>query len=119
MSQRGGSVSSEVRFGDRVFSPMVPAGETDYLLVLDSTQVEVNLSKLRAGGVLITPDDVPLAELENPKAANILMLGALSRHFDLPEELWLKHVCRNLPEKVHEVNIAAFRLGRRGKNADR
>ena len=119
MSQRGGSVSSEVRFGDRVYSPMVPAGETDYLLVLDATQVEVNLGKLRAGGVLITPEDVPLSELENPKAANILMLGALSRHFELPEELWLKHIRRNLPEKLHELNIAAFRLGRRGKNAGR
>ena len=26
MSQRGGSVSSDVRFGPRVFSPMVPPG---------------------------------------------------------------------------------------------
>ena len=34
MSQRGGSVSSEVRFGDKVNSPMVPAGEGDILVVL-------------------------------------------------------------------------------------
>jgi len=27
MSQRGGSVASDVRFGERVFSPMVPRGE--------------------------------------------------------------------------------------------
>ena len=27
MSQRGGSVSSDVRFGEAVLSPMVPAGE--------------------------------------------------------------------------------------------
>jgi len=27
MSQRGGSVSSDVRFGERVYSPMVPLGE--------------------------------------------------------------------------------------------
>ena len=32
MSQRGGSVSSEVRFGRQVFSPMVPDGESDYLV---------------------------------------------------------------------------------------
>ena len=58
MSQRGGSVSSEVRFGENVASPMVPAGECDFLVVLDTTQVEVVKDKLRGGGVLITPDDV-------------------------------------------------------------
>ena len=29
MSQRGGSVSGDVRFGREVFSPMVPPGEAD------------------------------------------------------------------------------------------
>ncbi|MBR3707962.1 MAG: 2-oxoacid:acceptor oxidoreductase family protein, partial [Lentisphaeria bacterium] len=29
MSQRGGSVSSDVRFGEKVASPMIPAGEAD------------------------------------------------------------------------------------------
>jgi hypothetical protein len=42
MSQRGGSVSSDVRFGDAVLSPMVPPGEADFLLVLEPTQVEPN-----------------------------------------------------------------------------
>jgi len=41
MSQRGGSVSSDVRFGDSVFSPMVPAGEADFLVVLAASQIEV------------------------------------------------------------------------------
>src|ERR1035441_1870884 len=40
MSQRGGSVTGDVRFGHHVFSPMVPAGEADFLLVLEPTQVE-------------------------------------------------------------------------------
>ena len=50
MSQRGGSVTGDVRFGERVFSPMVPAGEADYLLVLEPTQVEPNRHLLRPGG---------------------------------------------------------------------
>ena len=36
MSQRGGSVSSDVRFGERVFSPMVPEGEADFLVVISA-----------------------------------------------------------------------------------
>ena len=34
MSQRGGSVTSDVRIGDEVFSPIIPAGKADYLIVL-------------------------------------------------------------------------------------
>src|SRR5450631_3332878 len=55
MSRRGGSVSSDVRFGPLVFSPMVPEGEADYLLVLEEAQVEVNRAMLKPGGVLIDP----------------------------------------------------------------
>ncbi|NCA71299.1 MAG: pyruvate ferredoxin oxidoreductase, partial [Sphingobacteriia bacterium] len=51
MSQRGGSVSSDVRYGQRVWSPMVAMGEADVLLVLEETQIEINLPMLRAGGV--------------------------------------------------------------------
>lgn len=32
MAQRGGSVVSEVRIGDKVYSPLIPAGEIDYLV---------------------------------------------------------------------------------------
>ena len=53
MSQRGGSVSSDVRFGTQVFSPMVPAGEADFLVILSSDQVEPNRHVLRDGGTLI------------------------------------------------------------------
>ena len=45
MSQRGGSVSSEVRYGKEVASPMVPEGESDFLIVMEPTQVEVNRHK--------------------------------------------------------------------------
>jgi len=34
MSQRGGSVTSDVRFGPEVHSPMIPDGDADFLVVL-------------------------------------------------------------------------------------
>ncbi len=115
MSQRGGSVSSEVRYGDKVYSPMVPAGESDYLLVLDRTQVEVAAPKLKAGGVMITPDDVPEEKLSNPKCINIMLLGALSRRLDLPKDKLLEAVRKTLPEKLHEINENAFVDGWNGR----
>lgn len=115
MSQRGGSVSSEVRYGCEVASPMIPEGESDFLVVLEPTQVEVNLHKLRAGGVLVIPDDVPLDKLKNQKALNIMMLGALSARLpEIPEELWTEVLKAFLPEKLHELNLEMFRLGRQG-----
>ncbi|WP_176014671.1 2-oxoacid:acceptor oxidoreductase family protein [Victivallis sp. Marseille-Q1083] len=111
MSQRGGSVSSEVRFGAKVASPMIPEGETDMLIVLDNTQIEVNLAKLKQGGILITPDDIDQNRLENKKAINIALLGALSKYLELePAVLW-ETAKRYLPEKLHAVNEAAFQLG--------
>ena len=54
MSQRGGSVSSDVRFGTKVWSPMVPRGEADYLVVLSEDQVEVCRDMLKENGILLT-----------------------------------------------------------------
>ena len=113
MSQRGGSVSSEVRFGEKVLSPMVPAGEADYLVVLATDQVENNRQVLRDGGVLITPDDIDDGKLPNKRSVNVALLGVLSRYLDLKEEDWLKAVCDNLPEKLHKVHRQAFALGRK------
>jgi indolepyruvate ferredoxin oxidoreductase beta subunit len=114
MSQRGGSVSSDVRFGREVFSPMVPTGEADALVVVAPDQVEVNRHQLRAGGVLIAPDAVDAAALANKRSLNVALLGVLSRHLDLPEAHWLAAVRAAFPEKLHAANLQAFALGRKG-----
>ena len=114
MSQRGGSVSSEVRFGEKINSPMVPAGEADILAVLDVTQIEVALPVLKAGGVLITPDDVPVAELKNPRALNTMILGAISAQLPaLPEEAFIEAINNAFPEKLRALNVEMFLVGRK------
>jgi len=113
MSQRGGSVSSDVRFGAEVFSPMVPPGEADCLVVLAPDQVEVNRPALRAGGLLIAPDLIGENTLPNRRSLNVALLGALSRHLEIGESHWLDALRANLPQKLHEANLAAFALGRK------
>lgn len=112
MSQRGGSVSSDVRYGRDVQSPMVPAGEADYVVVLADEEVENSRRHLKAGGVLITPDAVDASKLPHSRSLNVALLGVLSGHLDLPEEQWAGAIKANLPEKVHEVNVKAFEMGR-------
>lgn len=112
MSQRGGSVTSDVRFGERVLSPMVPPGEADVLLVLESTQSEINRGLLRANATLIGPEVIPEGALRNRKSLNVAMLGALASVIEIPEEHWMAAIHANLAEKLHALNEQAFALGR-------
>lgn len=112
MSQRGGSVASDVRFGPMVFSPMVPEGEADYLLVLEATQIEVNRPMLKPGGVLIDPAILQSHKLRSEKSINVALLGALSRSLAFPEEAWIEAILGHLAPKLHQLNRESFQIGR-------
>lgn len=62
MSQRGGSVSSQVRFGERVYSPIIPDGQTDVLVAFERLEAIRSASLLAPTGQAIvdTRDIVPL-----------------------------------------------------------
>jgi indolepyruvate ferredoxin oxidoreductase beta subunit len=112
MSQRGGSVTSDVRFGDTVLSPMISTGEADHLLVLAPSEVAVTKPLLAPHGVLIPPDAIPEAKLVNKRSLNVALLGMLAARLDIPEEHWQAAIRAALPERLHAVNDAAFKLGR-------
>jgi indolepyruvate ferredoxin oxidoreductase beta subunit len=112
MSQRGGSVSSDVRFGKEVWSPMIPAGESDYLVICSSDQVENNLPALKKDGVLIRPEMIDENALMNKKSLNIALLGALSARLEIPEAVWLQTIREAFAPELYEANEKAFRLGR-------
>ena len=113
MSQRGGSVTSDVRFGRKVFSPLVPPREADFLLVLAADQVENNRPLLRPGGVLLEPSLLDLSSLPNRKSHNVALLGLLSQHLPMiPESCWMAALDAHLPPGSLDANRAAFELGR-------
>jgi indolepyruvate ferredoxin oxidoreductase beta subunit len=116
MSQRGGSVTSDVRFGEAVRSPMVAPGEADYLLVLEPTQVEPHKHYLKPAGSMVTPDAVQADKLPNKRTLNVALLGSLSAHLPLPEALWLDSLREAFPAEFFEANRQAFLLGRAGLN---
>jgi len=53
MAQRGGSVLSQVRFGDKVFSPIVSEGEADLLIGFEPLETARYLHFLRDNGTAI------------------------------------------------------------------
>ncbi len=113
MSQRGGSICSDVRFGKKVFSPMVPAGSLDFLVLFQEDQFPLYEADCAPGTLILKPAAIDLAKLENKKALNIAMLGLLSRHLDVPVDVWLEVIREVLPAKLHKANEAAFELGRK------
>ncbi len=53
MSQRGGSVVTYVRFGDKVYSPIVTEGECDYIISFEKLEAARYAGCLRKGGKII------------------------------------------------------------------
>ncbi len=52
------------------------------------------------------------ADAGNRRAANTVLLGAVSRRLDVAEDYWLQAIERMVPRKALEVNRRAFMLGR-------
>ena len=53
MSQRNGSVSSEVRYGDNVYSPVIEKGDADILISFEQMEAARNIGYLKKDGILI------------------------------------------------------------------
>lgn len=56
MSQRGGSVTSQVRFGESVASPIIQEGTADVLVAFDKVEALRNAGILAKGGVALVSD---------------------------------------------------------------
>ena len=147
MSQRGGSVVTYVRFGEKVYSPIIDKGEADFIvsfekleaarwveylkeggrIVVNTQQIdpmpvitgnaqypENLIEKMEALGIQVDAMDcLSLAEQAgSAKAVNIVLMGRLSRYFDIPEDTWKQAIRDCVPEKFVELNLKAFELGR-------
>jgi indolepyruvate ferredoxin oxidoreductase beta subunit len=146
MSQRGGSVISQVRFGTKVFSPIIPDGESDILVSFERTEA-LRYAHLAKPGAKILVNDMeripvtvssglqppardvaqrlaaypglmllaanPLAvQAGNLRAANVVVMGALSTLVPFDEHHWQAALRERIPEKLLDVNLRAFELGR-------
>ncbi|HWR64858.1 MAG TPA: indolepyruvate oxidoreductase subunit beta [Bellilinea sp.] len=149
MSQRGGSVTSHLRWGARVYSPIIPRGEADVLVAFEKLEAARFIDSIKPGGLVLVndyaieplsvqttgvpyPGDEELRErllqvtphaywvkgveiaqsLGNTRAANVVLLGALSALLDLEESQWEAVLEMRVPAKHLKLNLKAFRAGR-------
>ena len=85
MAQRGGSVDCNVRYGDKVYSPLIPKGGADYVVCLELLESMRKLEYLAPNGTLIV-------NLEQIDPAPVTT-GAMKYPSDLQE--WIKTNVKN------------------------
>jgi len=54
MAQRGGSVTSHIRIGDKASSPLIPLGYADMIISFEPAEAVRNLPYLKKDGIVIT-----------------------------------------------------------------
>ncbi|MBE6926024.1 MAG: indolepyruvate oxidoreductase subunit beta [Ruminococcaceae bacterium] len=82
MSQRGGSVVTYVRFGDKVYSPVIDKGQADYIVSFELLEAARWTEYLKPGGKIITntqkinPMPVIIGAAEYPESLEAKMKEA-------------------------------------------
>ena len=127
MSQRGGSVVTYVRYGEKVYSPIIEEGEADIVLAFEqleaarylpvvtgsTTYPEGLLEDMKKKGArVLALDALSLAEeAGSAKAVNVVLIGAMAKSLGGEQEVWLKAIEETVPAKFLEMNRKAFALG--------
>lgn len=69
MSQRGGTVTTTVRYGDEVLSSAIPAGEADFLVAFERLEAARHLEMVAPGGAVLVNDQRIAPSIEALKRA--------------------------------------------------
>lgn len=65
MSQRGGNVSTQVRFGDKVHSPIIGKGEADLIVAFEKMEALRWIEYLKEGGKMVINDaEIPSVPIQ-------------------------------------------------------
>src|SRR4030043_1874757 len=146
MAQRGGCVTSHVRYGKKVYSPLSKQDNIDILIVFEKMEALRYLNYLKKDAAVIVnsekiyPPSVNMGNLPYPKdiisflqkkyknvkeidaaglaqkagnikAANVVLLGAVSDLIAINSNIWGNVIKKSFPEKLINLNLDAFQMG--------
>lgn len=100
MSQRGGSVVTYVKYGEKIYSPIVDRGEADIILAFEMLEAYRALPYLKKGGKMIVND-----QAIDPMP---VIIGAM----EYPENIKEK-----LSDKIDLLPVDALKLAKEAGNA--
>jgi len=147
MAQRGGSVVTYVKYGEKVYSPVICKGEADIILSFEQLEAARYVSYLKPDGIIITNtqqinpmpvvagtaeypqnlhNDIEVlgikiisanalalaTEAGNDKAVNVALIGLMSAFLGFENDIFMQAIKMSVPEKLLEVNLKAYELGR-------
>ncbi|MEA3467747.1 MAG: indolepyruvate oxidoreductase subunit beta [Thermodesulfobacteriota bacterium] len=148
MAQRGGSVTAQLRYGEKVYSPLIEPGKADILISFEmmeaarylpylhkESKVIVNTQQIKPPAVamgkipypadvldaitslgiqVVTVDAFDIArDAGEVKAANVVMVGAMSAFLPMEASVYEEIINTRIPERFREVNLKAFAAGRK------
>jgi indolepyruvate ferredoxin oxidoreductase beta subunit len=102
--KRGGKVLLN---DQEVYPPAVNLGKMKY-----PEDVNKTFKKLFKGNAFVIKALDIAFKCGDARAVNIVTLGAFSNFFDIKDEIWERNLLQHLPEKVHQLNLNAFREGK-------
>ncbi|MGQ9678231.1 MAG: indolepyruvate oxidoreductase subunit beta [bacterium] len=148
MAQRGGSVTSHIRWGSKVYSPLIEEGYADLIIAFEKLEALRYIHFLSPTGILIydplrieplpvligmidkmpdsvldqrihsrAPNNFPVSAFEiacklgSPRIQNTVMLGAVSKFLDFPQDLYRQVISISIKPQFVELNLKAFAAG--------
>ena len=85
MSQRGGSVVTYVRYGEKVYSPVIEKGEADIIISFEQLESARWLPYLKKGGLLAVSG---IIETQAERVKDALVKGGLTYVLTTAENDW-------------------------------
>lgn len=140
MSQRGGSVHAQVRFGDKIYSPLIEMGTADYIVGFDQIEalrwgsflkqegrMLVNLAELnedtykgkyedsfsRYKHVTYVEGTAIAKETGNVRNENFVILGALLQALGFEFDVWKSTMEKYIKKQYQEDSILSLLRGMR------
>ena len=98
MSQRGGSVSSQVRYGEKVMSPVIEKGKADITVSFEKMEALRALDYLKPDGVLVVNNE------------EIPSMSVITGEEEYPEDV-LEEIQKHVKAKVVDATRLAGELG--------
>lgn len=146
MAQRGGCVTSHVRFGKKVYSPLAEHGSINTLISFEKMEALRYLKFLnKDASIILNTEEIyppavnmglspyPMDVIEflknhygkvialnaadiaqkagNIKAANVVLLGAVSNLMNIDKSVWENVIKTSFPQKLIKLNLDAFQMG--------
>ncbi len=147
MAQRGGSVTAQLRYGTKVYSPLIDPGAADIQMAFEMMEAVRYLPYLNKNSTVIVntqmilPPSVATGQASYPenvldelkkrdirviavdafsiareagevRTANVALVGALSVHLDVDDQLFEAIIEERVPARFLKENMKAFAGGR-------